>query len=42
MVEIKYHRNVLWFLEELTDILIENGYFVKYITNNHLDGKHFT
>jgi hypothetical protein len=30
MVEIKYHRNVLLFLDELTDILIDKGYFSFY------------
>jgi len=30
MPEIKYHRDVLLFLDELTDILIEKGYFSFY------------
>lgn len=30
MIEIKYHRDVLLFLDELTDILIEKGYFSFY------------
>jgi hypothetical protein len=30
MVEIKYHKDVLLFLDELIDILIENGYFSFY------------
>jgi len=30
MTEIKYHRDVLLFLDELIDILIEKGYFSFY------------
>ena len=30
MIEIKYHRDVLLFLDELMDILIEKGYFSFY------------
>ncbi|MCL2649983.1 MAG: hypothetical protein FWD60_03020 [Candidatus Azobacteroides sp.] len=30
MTEIKYHRDVLLFLDELTDILIEKEYFSFY------------
>jgi hypothetical protein len=30
MPEIKYHRNVLLFLDELTGILIDKGYFSFY------------
>ena len=30
MAEIKYHRDVLLFLDELIDILIEKGYFSFY------------
>jgi hypothetical protein len=30
MVEVKYHKNVLLFFDELTDILIEKGYFSSY------------
>jgi hypothetical protein len=39
MIEIRYHKNVLLFLDELTDILIDKGYFsfyeysVKYVEN---------
>ena len=30
MAEIKYHKDVLSFLDELTDVLIEKGYFSFY------------
>ncbi len=30
MTDIKYHRDVLLYLEKLTDILIEKGYFSFY------------
>jgi len=30
MTEIKYDKNVLLFLDELTDILIDKGYFSFY------------
>jgi hypothetical protein len=30
MAEVRYHRNVLLFLDELIDVLIENGYFSFY------------
>ena len=30
MIKIKYHKDVLLFLDELTDILIDKGYFSSY------------
>ena len=30
MIEIKYHKDVLFFLDELTNILIDKGYFSFY------------
>ena len=30
MIEIKYHKDVLLFLDELTDTLIDKGYFSFY------------
>jgi flavorubredoxin len=30
MTEIKYHKDVLLYLDELTDILIDEGYFSFY------------
>ena len=34
MIEIKYHKDVLLFFDELTDILIEKGNNLFYITYN--------